>query len=273
MDGKRRNEDTMVEIDLKKIWASFVAQWKLILIIGISCALLALVYSSIIATPKYTTETIIMILNSDKTQGQIDNNDLALSSNLSTDFVNIATSRTSIEEVERRSGAKDVELKAAVIPNTRQIKITVTHTDPEKARQIADCAADVASERISEIMDIPDIVRIVDKAFVPDSQSYPSVIKFTAVGFLAGFIITWLIVLIFFLSNDKINVTEDVEKYLDVPLLAVIPIYETRDVVNSKRGKKRKKKATRRDANEEITRRNIKTTATINKKKSDRKER
>lgn len=270
MGGKRKNEEAMVEIDLKKIWASFVAQWKLILIIGIACGAIAFAYSSMIATPKYTTDATIMILNTNKEQGQIENSDLTLSSTLSTDFVNIATSRTSLEEVEQRVGTKDADIKASVIQNTRQIKITVTHTNPEKAQQIADCVADVASERICEIMDIPDMVRIVDKAYVPTSQSYPNVYKFTAIGFWAGFLITWLIVLIIFLSNDKINVTEDVEKYLDVPLLAVIPIYETRDVANSKRGKKRKKKATRRDANDEITRRNIKTTATINKNSARR---
>ncbi len=240
MNGTKKKYDSQnmeFEIDIRKIWAAFVAQWKLIVVVGVVCAAIAFAYFSLVVTPLYTTDTIIMVLNKEKETGNVTNTDLSVSSNLSKDFVNIATSRTSLDEVDARVGLDDAKVSASIISDTRQIKISVTHPNPTKARDVADCVAEVASERICSIMDIPDMVRIVDKAYVPESKSYPSITKFTALGFIVGFILCWLIVAIVFLSNDKINVAEDVERYLDMPLLAVIPVYKTRDTSSGKRGK------------------------------------
>lgn len=228
--------DMGFELDLRKLLAAFVAQWKLIVFAGIVCAVLTFVYFNFFAQSLYTTNTVIMVLNKEKETGVVTNTDLTVSSNLSKDFIYIATSRTSLEEVDRRVGLDGAKVSASIIADTRQIKISVTHPDPEKAKEIADCVAEVASERICQIMDIPDMVRVVDKAFIPKARSYPQPTKYTGVAFIGGFLIAWLIVAIVFMSNDKINVAEDVEKYLDTSLLGVIPNYKTRSSDSGKRG-------------------------------------
>lgn len=220
--------NTGYEIDLRQIWAVFAARWFLIIVLGAVCGLIAFAVCTFIVPTKYTAQSTILILNTNKEDGALTTSDLTLSATLSKDFISIATSNTVIDRVNEVENTAGSNISASIIPDTRIIKIKVQDEDPDKAIKIADSVAEVAAQRISEIMIIPDMVRSVDKATLSPGETTPNTMKITAIAFILGFLFFWLIFVIAFASNDKINVVEDINKYLGEPVLGTVPLYKAR---------------------------------------------
>ena len=109
--------------------------------------------------------------------------------------------------------------------DTRIIGISVEDYDPARAQYIANAVREVAAIHIRAVMDI-EAVNVVDEANLPTVPSKPSKKKITGLGFLIGVaLISGILVLRFFL-DDSITSSEDVEKYLGITTLAVIPIMQ-----------------------------------------------
>ena len=64
---------------------------------------------------------------------------------------------------------------------------------------------------------------MIDKANVPDKPVSPNMKLNMLIGFVAGFVLLMAIVVIRELADDTFKTEEDIEKYLNVPTLAVIP--------------------------------------------------
>ena len=84
-------------------------------------------------------------------------------------------------------------------------------------------------------------MNVVETANMPTHKAGPSVGKNTMMGGMLGILIVAVIVIISHLTNDTIQTEEDVEKYLGISTLAMIPLNEADD---KKKKKKYKKQAT-----------------------------
>ena len=95
-------------------------------------------------------------------------------------------------------------------------------------------------------MDI-EAVNVVDEANLPDidKPAEPSITKYTAVGAMVGIFICVAFLLIKYLADDTIRVSEDVEKYLELSTLGLIPIMEGESDKSKK--KRRRKSADERE--------------------------
>ena len=124
--------------------------------------------------------------------------------------------------------------------DTRVISITVTDSSPVMAMKIANAVREAASIHIRNVMDI-EAVNIVETANMPTYKASPSVGKNTMMGGMLGILIVAAIVILSHLMNDTIQTEEDVEKYLGISTLAMIPLNEAD---SKKKKKKYKKQAT-----------------------------
>ena len=122
------------------------------------------------------------------------------------------------EELAARVSASNTD-------ETRIIAITVTDPDPEQAQKIANAVRDLAAQHITQVMDI-EAVNVVDNANLPDSPVSPSVPKWTLIGVAIGMIVSIAVIVIQHLLDDSIKSSEDIEKYLGISTLAVIPMNE-----------------------------------------------
>ena len=84
-------------------------------------------------------------------------------------------------------------------------------------------------------MDI-EAVNVVDQANFPDSPVSPSIPKWTIIGVLVGIVISAAVIIIQHLLDDTIKTSEDIERYLGLSTLALIPVNEGQ---NSNQGKRR----------------------------------
>lgn len=123
--------------------------------------------------------------------------------------------------------------------DTRIVSITVEDPDPVRAMETANCIREAAGSHIQNVMDI-EAVNVVEMANMPTEKAGPNCGRWTLAGGIAGCLLVCIVVLVGYLMDDTIRSSEDVEKYLSLSTLALIPIAE--DGADSRKKKKKKKK-------------------------------
>lgn len=243
MENHRENNNE-IEFDLLEIVHILFGRFWIILCAGFVTALICFAISAYVLAPVYESTTKIYILNkTDNTA--VTYTDVQMGTQLTKDYAELINSRYVLEKVIELLSLEDMEyedLMNKVSVNTpvdtRIVSITVEHTDPELAMRIANCVREVAGEHIQNVMDI-EAVNVVEKANMPKDKSGPSVVKWTMIGGIAGAFLACAVILIIFLLDDTIKCSEDVEKYLGLSTLAMIPVI-SEDNAAKKRKSKRK---------------------------------
>ena len=236
--NQRSNEET--EIDLVELFWVLWRKLPLMIAVGLFTALLAFGGSKFLMTPTYQSVTKIYILNKqDSSNTNVTYSDLQAGTQLVKDYSELIKSRFVLEAVieqlnlplsyEQLSGKVTVSTPT----DTRVISIAVTDSSPVAAMKIANAIRETASTHIRNVMDI-EAVNIVETANVPTHKASPSAEKNTVLGGMLGILIVAAIVILSHLMNDTIQTEEDVEKYLGISTLAMIPLNEA----DSKKKKK-----------------------------------
>lgn len=228
---EKSKETESIEIDLREIFGVLLHRLWIIIVAALVCGAVAFICSFFIITPKYESTTKVYILNKQNANGTVTYSDVQLSSTLSKDYEQLVTSRYVIEGVIKELNLDETyeslvgRVSASNATDTRIIAITVTDPDPAQAQRMANSVRDLAAKHITEVMDI-EAVNVVDQANLPDSPVSPSISKWTIIGALVGIIISAAVIIIQHLLDDTIKTSEDVEKYLGLSTLALIPVNE-----------------------------------------------
>lgn len=221
------NEET--GIDLIEIFNLLLRKWWLILLslaVGV-CA--AFGYTKICVTPLYQASSMIYVLG---TQGGESIN-INLSRQLTSDFITLSKSRPVIEDaINRVNLDMTYEEVAGMISvenptDTSMLKTTVTSADPQLAKSLSNAMSDTLAERIQEVMG-KDKPSTVEKAIEPKYPVTPNTTKNMIVGGLLGAVLMMGILVLLFLMDDRIKNQDDVERYLQLNVLASVPIERKR---------------------------------------------
>lgn len=225
------NVKNEIEIDLKELMHAILDKLAVMILVGVLTAGMAFAYSQFFMDPMYRATTQVYILT--KTSTSSDNlttSDLTFATYLAKDYEVLLTCDPVLQEVVDElgldSGISSLKrmISVSLIEDTRVMEITVTSGDPELAKQIADKVRDVANDKIKDVMEGVEAVNAVDEAKLPTSPSSPNVQKNTLLGFMLGFGLSLVVVIILFILDDTIKTQEDIEKYLDISVLASIPL-------------------------------------------------
>ena len=233
-----------IEIDLWEICLVLIHNLALIVSVGIMAALGAFLVTQLFGVPKYESTTKIYILNK-QDNNAVTYSDIQLGTQLTKDYAELIQSRFVLEEVVQGMGMdlsyEEMKKKVSVTTptDTRILAITVTDSDPVLAMQTANAIRAVAAVHIMNVMDI-QAVNVAETANMPMKKAGPSVLKNTLIGGVLGVFLMIAIVLVRFLMDDTVKTPEDVEKYLQLSTLAVIPLNE-----GETEPKKKKKKVKR----------------------------
>lgn len=244
---ENQNDKDTIEIDLMEIFGVLLGRVWLIISIGLFAALVCLGTSAFIIPPVYESTTKIYILNKSETAA-VTYSDVQLGTQLTKDYAELINSRYVLEEViqklslpmEYEELLKKVEV--ATPSDTRIVSITVESTDPAEAMNIANCIREAASGHIQNVMDI-EAVNIVETANMPTEKAGPSCLKWTLIGGIAGCFLMCMTVIGGYLIDDTIKSSEDVEKYLGISTLGLIPMTAAEEEGKSrnKKGKKHRR--------------------------------
>lgn len=223
---KAYETDDEIEIDLWEILFALRAKlWVIILAMALGSGLAA-AYSKIVLTPGYTSTSMVYILSKETTLTSLA--DLQIGSQLTKDYKVVATSRPVLQEVIDTLGL-DMEYedlkKALVLDNpadTRVLSISIEDPDPARAKAVVDTVARVSSAHIGDIMEMTP-PKIIEEGIVSDVASSPHTKKNAAIGGLAAAFAVCALVVLRVILNDTIRTEEDVEKYLQLSILAAVP--------------------------------------------------
>lgn len=238
-------EQEEVEIDIRDIFYLLKAHIIQIIFVGILAALLAGVGTKCLITPQYTSTSKLYISGKGSVISSLA--DLQVGTQLTKDYAELVQSRVVMEDVIKKLDL-DMEyqdlLGITTVSNTtdtRILVISVTYPDPKMAKKIVDEIANVTKKRISEIMEAGE-PKIVEKGYVEDIPSSPNLMKNVVLGGICGVALTIFILIIRYILDDKIKSQEDIEKYLQLNTLAMIPLGEEEYDGKKKKGIRRWKK-------------------------------
>ena len=243
MDNKTINmNDDEVEIDLLQLFRALKKRILWIVGAGVIMGGAFGLFSKFAITPQYTSTSMVYILSKETTLTSLA--DLQIGSKLTQDYKIIVTSRPVISEVIDKLKL-DISYENMVSkitinnPNdTRILSITAQDPDPVMAKDIADSVAMTSSEYIGDKMEVTP-PKIIEKGEVPTSRSNTGVAKMAVMGVLAGMILCAGVIVVRTIMDDTIKSEEDIEKYLGLSTLSVIP--DRKDYINGS-GKKKSKR-------------------------------
>lgn len=248
MENQTLNNDE-IEIDLMEVLYSLKRKLWLVLAVTLLCGSIAGVFAGVIMNPVYTSTSKMLVLTKETTLSSLA--DLQMGSQLAQDYQILIESRPVMEEVLEKCGLDDTmeyeQLKGKMtiqnLDDSRILSISIEDNDPEQAKQLVDTIANVSSDYIAESMEITP-PKIIETGEIPTERTSPSVMKFMLIGMFLGFLIMAGAVTIQTILNDTIQSEEDIQKYLGVSALAVVPdkALEGRAAGKSTKNKKRKKK-------------------------------
>lgn len=252
LEGK--NEE--IEIDLKQLFYVLIGKiWIIILAAALGFGIAA-AYTTAFIRPIYSSTSMIYILT--KSTSITSLADVQLGSSLTQDYMVFMKSHPVVDTVindlkldmtyEEFVSNVSVENPA----NTRFLNITVQNHDAYMAKKIVDKLTDAGCSKIAEVMET-QAPNVLDYGDVLKKPTSPSLSKNALIGALLGFVLASMCIVIVYLMNDSIHTAEDVEKYLGLNTLGLIPLEEgvskrstqghDKDVkkyYRKKRGKRRK---------------------------------
>lgn len=228
-DIRNRNSDE-IEINLVDIFGVLLHWIWLIVLVAVIFGAGAYCFSRFALPEEFRSTTKVYVLN--RTNSNNDNptyQDMQVSTQLTKDYSAMITSRHVLEQVidDLDLNYSYEKLKSEVSVTTpsdsRIIQITVTDEDPVQAQMICRSVRDVSSEHIQKVMAI-DAINLVDDANLPTHKSAPSNTRNALIGAILGALLISVIVIIRYLLDDTLKTSEDVEKYLNMSCLAIIPL-------------------------------------------------
>ncbi len=226
--GRRPPEPEDV-IDLKEIFFLLLGGWKQILLAMLVGAALLGAYCTFLLKPTYKANSSIYITNTDSV---ITFSDLQLSAALTEDYAKIITSRTVLNKVIEELGLELTykELGALVSvtnpESTHIVEITVTCGDPELSRNITNALTNISVSQIYQIVgsSMPSVIDFSVAEAVEEIQ--PGLRKYLMIGALLGAALVCGIIVLRMLMDTTLKTEEEIEKYLNLPVLSSVPYFK-----------------------------------------------
>ena len=260
MENNEMRWNDEIEVNLGELFRALFDRLSSIILCTLIGALAFFLAVQLFVTPTYTSTTKLYVLSKTADTSAMTSTELQAGSLLSSDYVELVQSREVTETVIARLGLKNADgkymtheqladmISVSALSDTRVISITIKDKDPYRAHDIAEEVRLVAAGHIKDVMDF-ESVNVVEKANTPTRPSSPNNKRAALIGGLLGFLLSAIYILVRFLMDDTIKTEEDVQRYLGVSTLGLIPLQagesrETRSEVRSNR--RAAKKAARR---------------------------
>jgi len=225
------------EIELRQYWEVLQKRWVIVVVLPLIAALTSGIISFWVIKPVYQASTTLIVGQkaSDTTKNaaqMLDNNVLLANQQLAKTYATIAQSRTVEQNVIKALNLPltvqnfDKLISITQVKTTEILEVQVTNTNPELAASIANTMSQEFSKAVIEIKKV-DSVSIVDKAVIPDKPVKPNKTLNVLIAFVVGLMASVGLVFMLEYLDNTIKSTSDVEQLLGIPVLGVIPNYQT----------------------------------------------
>lgn len=213
-------------VDFTKIWGIIQKNWKLLVLLPIAFLLISLIYTFLIASPKYEASTQVLVNEkekSDNMQAQQVQSNIQLVNTYS----EIVKSPRILDEVAKEHKEySSSQLNKMVSVNTEAqsqiLNISVKENSPKKSEQLTNDVAKVFKKEIPVIMNV-DNVSVLSSAEGTATKVSPKAIVNIIGSLLLGLVLAIIVIAFKEVFDKRIRTEEDVEKELQILVLGSIP--------------------------------------------------
>lgn len=228
MEEERSMENKVFEEEIDLMWLMKALVRKLWLILSVAVVVASVVagYTYFGIQPTYTSTSKMLVLAKETTLTSL--TDLQLGSQLTKDYTVLITSRPVLEKVienlQLDMSYKKLRERITIDnpEDTRILNISVTLTDAEMAKVVVDELSEVSSAYIADKMEVA-APKVIEEGEVTGTRTGPNMIKNIIIGFLVGAFLVCAVIIVLELMNDAIQTEDDIERYLGIPTLAIVP--------------------------------------------------
>lgn len=232
------------EIDVLPIARKLLSKIWIVIIVAIIGAIIMVIETKMLVTPMYQSTIKLYIINrqNDNTTSY---SDIQISTQLVKDYKVLVTSLPVVDQVINNLNLDMTEdqligqISCAIESDSRVLSITVTNPDPYMAKKIVDEVADVSAKQITSVMKIEG-VNVIEYGRIPAGPSSPNVKSKAVKGGLAGAMLALVVIVLRLLMDDTIKNADDIERYLGISNLSMIPL--TKEEYNGRKKKKHRRK-------------------------------
>lgn len=240
---ERQQNDGTVEIDLLQIARVILAKIWIVIIAAVAMGIIAFTATELLITPMYQSTSKLYVI-SRQNDSTTTITDIQSSNLLIKDYQVLVTSIPVVEQVIKEQNLDMSvdqligEISCTVETESRVLAITVTDADPERAKKIVDSIAAVSSKQIAAVMKIEE-VNVIESGRIAAAPSSPDVKKNIILGVAVGMLLSIIVIVVRYMLDDTIKNVDDVERYLGMSTLSLIPM--TKEEYNGKPGKNSKR--------------------------------
>ena len=179
-------------------------------------------------TPQYETKTQILVSQAQETE-VVNNQDIQASLQLINTYRDIIKSPTVLDDVvnnlelQESSTAISEKINVTNQDQSQVLTVTVTDESAQRAQDIANEVASVFQSTVPEVMNV-DNVSVLAAADVGENPSpvSPQPVINIAIGLILGLLVGLGIAFLRAFMDKRVQTEEDVEKYLDLPVLGTV---------------------------------------------------
>ena len=239
-----------MEIDLLELLMVMKKHLAAILLAGIVGLVIMFAYTSFLVTPLYSASSMMYVMPDNSNSNSSTLSDMQVGQQLTSDYSSMIKSRSFMEDVIKKLNLTiDYQqlLEKVEVTNptsSRILQVMVNDPNPQTAADIANEVASVAESKLKEITGM-QAIKIYEEAAVPEKPSSPSLKKNCALGLLAGIVLAMAVITVLYLMDDTIKTEDDIEKYLGMTTLAVLPYNGKKQQRQAKKHKKQRAKQER----------------------------
>ena len=223
----RREISDEGEIDLVELFFVLLDKLHYIIFFLLLGAIIMNAYAFFHIAPTYQSIAKMYIVSASD-DSVVNLSDLNIGTSLTADYEELMLSYPVldqvIEELELDMTYSQLAqmIKITNPSDTRILEVTVTSTDPELSRDIANTMVSVSINYLPKTMSTeePNIAQDARAALV---KSGPSYTKYTLMGAMLGALLCCAFIIMRYLMDDTLRTAEDVEKYFGIVPLTEIP--------------------------------------------------
>lgn len=204
-------------------------RWQLIVCITLVATIISAVLSFFVIKPKYQASTKLFIgKESEQKDSSYSSNDVQMYQKLLKTYADIILTRDLIEEAFNDENVEvnpDVALGSLTVTpktDTQILVISYTSGNKEECKEVVEAVADKFVSKSTEFISNSN-VKIVEKVTLPKAPVSPNKKLNIVIAFALGLMLGCGLALLLEILNNTFKDKEQVEKYLDLPVLGSIP--------------------------------------------------
>jgi capsular polysaccharide biosynthesis protein len=220
-----------IDVSLEDYLIIIKERLGLIVSITLVAVIIAGILSFFVIKPTYEASTSIIVGKPQSTANQSSqlNSDVMLYQNLIKTFSEIAKSdlvaQGALDKLKSNLTLEQFKGSITVTPQTgtQILKITAKSKNPEEVFNIINAISTSFVEASKKVYPTGGDIQVMDKATVPKQAISPNKKLNLAIAFFIGLMVSIGIVFLLEYMDNTIKTESDVEKYINLPVLGIIP--------------------------------------------------